>query len=91
MTRKELCEKVSKLTNIPKREVDIMLAATISSMEKALVDGDTIRLGNFGQFSVAHRKIDTSKNPAFNGKGVIEYTQVKFKPAIHLKMAIKSN
>ena len=68
MTRKDLCEKVSKLTNVPKKEVEIVLSATISSMEKALVDGDTIRFGNFGQFSVAHRKIDTSKNPAFNGK-----------------------
>lgn len=91
MTKKELCVQVSRLTNVPQHEVEIVVKAMLACIEKALVNEDTVRLAEFGQFSTSRATLDVSRNPVYAEAGVQEivYTKVNFKASVHLKMAVR--
>lgn len=93
MTKKELCVQVAGLTNVPQHEVEIIVKAALACIEKALVNKDTVRLTEFGQFSTSHATLDVSRNPVYAEAGVqeIAYTKVNFKASVHLKMAVRQN
>ena len=40
MTKKELCKRVSELTNIPQREVELISQVMFAEIQKVLVDRD---------------------------------------------------
>ena len=63
MNKAELVAKVADKTGFKKKDAELALDAVLETIEKALVDGESVRLIGFGTFETRSRKARTGRNP----------------------------
>lgn len=90
MNKADLVAKVADKTGFKKKEAELALDAVLEIIEKALVDGDSVRLIGFGTFETRDRKARMGRNPQ-KPENVIEIPASKapvFKAGKSLKDAV---
>lgn len=63
MNKAELIGKVMDKTGFKKKEAEVALDAVLSTIQEALVSGDSVRLIGFGTFETRCRKARKGRNP----------------------------
>lgn len=63
MTKSNLIEAVSSVTDRSKADVEIVVNAAIEAISKALEAGERVDLRGFGNFSVKDKKARQGRNP----------------------------
>ncbi|NDW13549.1 HU family DNA-binding protein [Bacteroides sp. 214] len=90
MNKAELISAISTESGLNKTESKKALNAFISSVIKALVDGDKVSLAGFGTFSVIIRQERPGINPTTKASIIIPETKVaKFKAGLELSNLLK--
>lgn len=88
MTKADLVAKVSE-TGITKKQAAAAVEATIAAVKEALAKGESVRLVDFGTFSVKMRKARTGRNPRTGKALKIPAKKVPtFSPGKGLKEAV---
>ncbi|TCD05009.1 HU family DNA-binding protein [Erythrobacteraceae bacterium CFH 75059] len=89
MNKNELIAAVAATSGLSRSDATNAVEATFGAIQKALVDGEDVRLVGFGTFTVARRKASTGRNPQTGQPMEIKASnQPKFKPGRNLKDAI---
>ncbi|MGN0613852.1 MAG: HU family DNA-binding protein [Porcipelethomonas sp.] len=86
MTKSELIAQISEKTELSKKDSEKALAAVVSSITDALINGDKVQLVGFGTFEVRDRKEKESKNPR-TGETIV--VPAKKAPAFKAGKALK--
>jgi DNA-binding protein HU-beta len=86
MNRKELINKVSEETGYNKKEVKEVIVGALTTITKALSDGDKVQLVGFGTFKVVKREARIGRNPQTGKK--IKISARKF-PKFHAGKKLK--
>jgi integration host factor subunit beta len=55
MTKAELIDEVSKLSNLTKKETETIVNTVFDNITDALAKGDKVELRGFGSFRIRHR------------------------------------
>ena len=86
MTKAELIEEVSKVSDLTRKHSEVIVDAVFSSIVEALQRGDKIELRGFGSFRIRRRGTRTGRNPK-TGQGVVvpAKTVPYFKPGKELR------
>ena len=89
MTKAELVEAVSEVSELTRKHTEVIVDAVFSSIMDALQRGDKIELRGFGSFRVRHRDSRTGRNPK-TGVGVVVPAKAvpHFKPGKELRELI---
>jgi DNA-binding protein HU-beta len=91
MNNKELISNISAKMQLPKKEVEEMLDATVSVFVSELADGKTIGIHGFGQLEVKKREERISVHPATQVRTLIPpKLVVNFKQSNTLKDKINA-
>lgn len=86
MNRKELINKVAEETGYHKKEIKTVIDGVLTSITKALADGDKVQLVGFGTFKVIKRAAREGRNPQTGKKIKISERKVpKFRAGKNLK------
>ncbi|GAB5349625.1 HU family DNA-binding protein [Citromicrobium bathyomarinum] len=89
MNKNELIGAVAESCGLSKSDASNAVEGVFDSIQKALADGDEVRLVGFGTFSVAKRKASTGRNPRTGEPMEIKASnQPKFKAGKGLKDAV---
>ena len=89
MNKNDLIGAVADKAEITKAQAAEAVDAVFDAIAGSLKNGDEVRLGGFGTFSVSQRKATTGRNPATGAEIKIPASnQAKFKPGKGLKDAI---
>ncbi len=68
MNKTELIAKVVDITDTPKKEAEDIVDAVFVAIEKALIDGDTVKISGFGIFEKKVRGPRIGTNPSTQEK-----------------------
>ncbi|HML92260.1 HU family DNA-binding protein [Methyloceanibacter sp.] len=91
VNKAELVAQVAKESDLSKDAAEKAVDATFKNIEKALSDGDTVRIVGFGNFQVAQRKATTGRNPRTGAEVQIPASRVpKFRAGKALKEAVNA-
>ena len=92
MNKTELIAEISQNTNINKRDVECILAATLDAITDAMLRGDSVQLFGFGTFEAKDRAPRTGRNPK-SGESVqiAAKRSPVFRPSAALKEIIKNH
>jgi integration host factor subunit beta len=63
MTKAELIDEVSKLSNLTKKETETIVNTVFDNITDALAKGDKVELRGFGSFRIRHRNSRKGRNP----------------------------
>jgi DNA-binding protein HU-beta len=63
MNKNDLIAKVAADAKLSKGEAGEAIEATLTNIQKALMQGDDVRLVGFGTFSVSQRAASTGRDP----------------------------
>ena len=63
MTKAELVDEVSRVSDLTRKHSEVIVDAVFSSIIDALQKGDKIELRGFGSFRVRRRDSRTGRNP----------------------------
>ncbi len=63
MNKNDLISKVAEDAKLSKGEAGEAIEATLANIQKALMQGDDVRLVGFGTFSVGQRAASTGRDP----------------------------
>ena len=86
MNKNELIGTVAESCGLSKSDASNAVEGVFDAIQKALADGDEVRLVGFGTFSVAKRKASTGRNPRTGEPMEIKASnQPKFKAGKGLK------
>ena len=89
MNKNELIGAVAESCGLSKTDASNAVEGVFDSIQKALTNGDEVRLVGFGTFSVAKRKASTGRNPRTGEPMEIKASnQPKFKAGKGLKDAV---
>ncbi|MBL4791549.1 HU family DNA-binding protein [Citromicrobium bathyomarinum] len=89
MNKNELIGTVAESCGLSKSDASNAVEGVFDAIQKALADGDEVRLVGFGTFSVAKRKASTGRNPRTGEPMEIKASnQPKFKAGKGLKDAV---
>ena len=89
MNKNELIGAVAESCGLSKSDASNAVEGVFDSIQKALSNGDEVRLVGFGTFSVAKRKASTGRNPRTGEPMEIKASnQPKFKAGKGLKDAV---
>ncbi len=89
MNKGDLVNEVSKVLNT-KKDAVAAVECVLSSITKALGEGDSVSLIGFGTFKVAERKARQGRNPQTGAEMYIPASKVpKFTAGKSLKDAVK--
>ena len=90
MNKAQLIDFVSQKTKSTKQQSELILAATLEAIQKALSKGDEVKLVGFGTFSCLNRKSRMGRNPKTGQTVKIPSSKVpRFKPGKDFKDKIK--
>jgi integration host factor subunit beta len=70
MTKAELVEEVSRVSDLTRKHTEVIVEAVFASIIEALHKGDKIELRGFGSFRIRRRGSRTGRNPK-TGVGVV--------------------
>jgi len=89
MNKTELINAIAEESGLTKADATRAFDATLSSVTKALTDGDSISLIGFGTFSVKERSARTGRNPQTGETIQIKASKIpSFKAGKTLKDAV---
>jgi nucleoid DNA-binding protein len=63
MTKAELVDQVAATVQLPKHQIDTVIARFLEGIMDALQAGDNVELRGFGSFRLRHRQARTGRNP----------------------------
>lgn len=91
MTKAELVNRVSKRTELNKRDAEVMVQTVLDSIIESLQGGDKVELRGFGSFRLRERAARIGRNPKTGEKVNVPSKRVPyFKPGKDLKVLINS-
>ena len=91
MTKAELVNRVSKRTDLNKRDAEVMVQTVLDSIIESLQGGDKVELRGFGSFRLRDRAPRIGRNPKTGEKVSVPSKRVPyFKPGKDLKALINS-
>ncbi len=92
MRKLELINKVSRATGIDRQDVDEIVEATIHTIKKVLIKGDSVFIRGFGSFVNKKRAKKTARNISTNTALILEAHYVpSFKPSKKFVKSVKEN
>ena len=91
MTKAELIEEVSRVSDLTKKHSEIIVDTVFKSIINALHRGDKIELRGFGSFRIRQRESRKGRNPKTGERVDVPAKKVPyFKPGKELKELINS-
>ncbi len=90
MNKAELVCIVSEKVGLTKKDAEHAVNVLFDEIQKALEKGDSVKVSNFGVFTLKNRKERVGTSPVDGSKITIPATKtVGFKPSKNLKEVIK--
>jgi len=91
MTKADLVEEVSKVTELTRKDAEVIVDTLFESVIKALKEGDKLEVRGFGSFRVRQRNSRVGRNPKTGEKVEVPAKRVPyFKPSKELKDLINA-
>jgi len=91
MTKADLIDEVSKVTELSRKDSEVIVETLFDSIIKALKTGDKLEVRGFGSFRIRERKARQGRNPKTGEKVSVPEKKVPyFKPSKELKDLINS-
>jgi len=86
MTKAELVEEVSRVSELTKKHSEIIVNTVFDSIIDSLKDGEKIELRGFGSFRIRHRGSRVGRNPKTGAKVKVPSKNIPyFKPGKELR------
>jgi integration host factor subunit beta len=86
MTKADLVEEVAKVTELTRKDSEVIVDTMFESVIKALKSGDKLEVRGFGSFRVRQRNARVGRNPKTGEKVEVPAKRVPyFKPSKELK------
>jgi integration host factor subunit beta len=86
MTKADLVEEVAKVTELTRKDSEVIVDTLFESVIKALKTGDKLEVRGFGSFRVRQRNARVGRNPKTGEKVEVPAKRVPyFKPSKELK------
>jgi integration host factor subunit beta len=86
MTKADLVEEVSRVTELTRKDSEVIVDQLFDSVIKALKAGDKLEVRGFGSFRVRQRNARVGRNPKTGEKVEVPAKRVPyFKPSKELK------
>jgi len=86
VTKAELVEEVTRVTEIPRKESEAVVEAIFDSIISALQANDKIEIRGFGSFRTRERRGRTGRNPKTGTRVTVPAKKIPFfKPSKELK------
>ena len=63
MTKADLIEEVASISNLSKKNSELVISTFFQSVVDALIEGDKVELRGFGTFKLRQRKPRLGRNP----------------------------
>ena len=91
MTKADLVDEVSKVTELSRKDSEVIVETLFDSIIKALKAGDKLEVRGFGSFRIRERKARQGRNPKTGEKVSVPEKKVPyFKPSKELKDLINT-
>src|SRR5665213_1305910 len=91
MTKADLVEEVTRVTELPRKESEAVVETIFESIIGALQGGDRIEIRGFGSFRTRQRRGRTGRNPKTGAKVEVPPKKIPFfKPSKELKDHVNS-
>jgi len=91
MTKADLVEEVVRMTELPRKESEVIVETIFESIIQALQGGDKIEIRGFGSFRTRQRRGRTGRNPKTGAKVDVPPKRIPFfKPSKELKDFVNS-
>ena len=91
MTKADLVEEVAKVTELTRKDSEVIVDTLLESVIKALKAGDKLEVRGFGSFRVRQRNARVGRNPKTGEKVEVPAKRVPyFKPSKELKDLINA-
>ena len=91
VTKADLVEEVVRVTELPRKESEIVVETIFESIIQALQGGDKIEIRGFGSFRTRQRRGRTGRNPKTGAKVEVPPKRIPFfKPSKELKDFVNS-
>src|SRR2546426_3654417 len=92
MTKADLVEEVAKVTELTRKDSEVIVDTLFDSVIKALREGDKLEVRGFGSFRVRQRNARVGRNPKTGEKVEVPAKRVPyFKPSKELKDLINED
>ena len=92
MTKADLVEEVAKVTELTRKDSEVIVDTLFESVIKALREGDKLEVRGFGSFRVRQRNARVGRNPKTGEKVEVPAKRVPyFKPSKELKDLINED
>ena len=92
MTKADLVEEVAKVTELTRKDSEVIVDTLFESVIKALRDGDKLEVRGFGSFRVRQRNARVGRNPKTGEKVEVPAKRVPyFKPSKELKDLVNTH
>ncbi len=92
MTKADLVEEVAKVTELTRKDSEVIVDTLFESVIKALRTGDKLEVRGFGSFRVRQRNARVGRNPKTGEKVEVPAKRVPyFKPSKELKDLINDD
>ena len=90
MTKADLIDVVHRRTGLSKREATRSVETFIALIGEALIDGNHVKLANFGTFKLRDKAPRVGRNPRSSGSEVMISARrvVTFRPSPNLRSAM---
>jgi integration host factor subunit beta len=86
MTKADLVEEVTRVTELPRKESEMVVETIFDSIIQALQTNDKIEIRGFGSFRTRQRRGRTGRNPKTGAKVEVPPKKIPyFKPSKELK------
>jgi integration host factor subunit beta len=91
MTKADLVDEVAKVTELSRKDAEVIVETLFESIIKALKAGDKLEVRGFGSFRIRERKARQGRNPKTGDKVSVPEKKVPyFKPSKELKDLINT-
>jgi integration host factor subunit beta len=91
MTKAELVDEVAKVTELSRKDAEVIVETLFESIIKALKAGDKLEVRGFGSFRIRERRARLGRNPKTGDKVSVPEKKVPyFKPSKELKDLINT-
>ena len=92
MTKADLVEEVSRVTELTRKDSEVIVDTLFESVIKALRTGDKLEVRGFGSFRVRQRNARVGRNPKTGEKVEVPAKRVPyFKPSKELKDVVNNS
>ena len=92
MTKADLVEEVSRVTELTRKDSEVIVDQLFDSVIKALKAGDKLEVRGFGSFRVRQRNARVGRNPKTGEKVEVPAKRVPyFKPSKELKDVVNNS